>query len=65
MTVAVCNSLGAAGIKVEGEIMPLAVYSRLIGGSYNNMPIVTKGGLIGDEKALIKCIDYLLSKINN
>lgn len=63
VTVAVCNYLGAAGIKVEGEIMPLAVYSSLIGGSYSNMPIVTKGGLIGDEKALIKCVDYLLWKI--
>lgn len=64
VTVAVCNSLEASGIRVEGEVMPLAVYSKLIGGSYNNMPIVTKGGLIGDEKALIKCVDYLLSKIN-
>ncbi len=63
VTVSVCNSLGAAGIRIKNEIIPLAVYGSLIGGDYNDMPIVTKGGLVGDEKALIKCVDYLLTRI--
>ena len=29
------------------------------------MPIITKGGLIGDDKAIIKCVDYLLTKLSN
>ncbi len=31
---------------------------------YNNMPIITKGGLVGDADALIKCVEYLLTKIS-
>lgn len=65
VTVAVCNALGAAGIEVKDEVLPLAVYGRIIDGIYNNMPIITKGGLIGDEMAAIKCINYLLTKLSN
>lgn len=65
VTVAVCHALGSAGIEVKDEVLPLAVYGRIIKGNYNNMPIITKGGLIGNEKALIKCIDYLLTKLSN
>ncbi len=65
VTVAVCNSLRAAGIEVKDEVLPLAVYGRIIDGKYHNMPIITKGGLIGDERALIKCVSYLLTKLSN
>ena len=65
VTVAVCNLLGAAGIEVKDEVLPLAVYGRIINGKYDNIPIITKGGLIGDERALIKCVSYLLTKLSN
>ncbi|MDF2615633.1 MAG: type effector Hrp-dependent outer [Sedimentibacter sp.] len=65
VTVAVCNALGAAGIEVKDEVLPLAVYGRLMDGKFDNIPIITKGGLIGDEKSLIKCINYLLTKLSN
>ncbi|MGD9567691.1 MAG: four-carbon acid sugar kinase family protein [Sedimentibacter sp.] len=65
VTVSVCSSLGASAIEVKDEVIPLAVFGRLINGKYDNIPIVTKGGLIGDEKTLIKCIDYLFSKISD
>jgi uncharacterized protein YgbK (DUF1537 family) len=65
VTVAVCNTLGAAGIEVKDEVLPLAVYGRVIDGEFDNMPIITKGGLIGDEKTLIKCINYMLTKLSN
>lgn len=65
VTVAVCNALGCAGIEVKDEVLPLAVYGRLRKGKYNNTPIITKGGLVGDEKALIKCVNYLLTKLSN
>lgn len=65
VTVAVCNALGCSSIEVKDEVLPLAVYGRLRKGKYNNMPIITKGGLVGDEKALIKCVDYLLTKLSN
>lgn len=65
VTVAVCNALGAAAIEVKDEVLPLAVYGRIIGGTYNNIPVITKGGLVGDEKAIIKCINYMFTKLSN
>lgn len=65
VTVAVCKALGAAGIEVKDEVIPLAVYGRIIQGKYNGIPIITKGGLIGDEKSMIKCINYLMTKLSN
>ncbi|MGO1818110.1 MAG: four-carbon acid sugar kinase family protein [Senegalia sp. (in: firmicutes)] len=65
VTVAVSHVLGAVGIEVKDEILPLAVYGRIIEGKYPNTPIVTKGGLVGEEDALIRCVDYLHTKISN
>ncbi|MGO1527762.1 MAG: nucleotide-binding domain containing protein, partial [Senegalia sp. (in: firmicutes)] len=65
VTVAVSHVLSAVGIEVKDEILPLAVYGRIIEGKYPNTPIVTKGGLVGEEDALIRCVDYLHTKISN
>lgn len=65
VTVAVCKAIEATGIEVKDEVIPLAVYGRIIGGKYNALPIITKGGLIGDEKSMIKCINYLMTKLSN
>ncbi|MDF2591687.1 MAG: type effector Hrp-dependent outer [Clostridia bacterium] len=64
VTVAVCKELEAAGIAVKDEVLPLAAYGRIVKGKYNHMPIITKGGLVGDTSALTKCVDYLLTKIS-
>lgn len=64
VTVAVCKELGSAGISVKDEVLPLAAYGRIVQGKYDHMPIITKGGLVGDSHALIKCVDYLLTKIS-
>lgn len=65
VTVAVCHVLETVGIEVKDEILPLAVYGRIIEGKYPNTPIVTKGGLVGESDALIKCVEYLHTKISN
>lgn len=64
ITLAVMEELKGAGIEVKDEVLPLAVYGRLVGGDFSNTPIITKGGLIGDEDAIIKCSDYMLTKIS-
>ncbi|QUH28182.1 four-carbon acid sugar kinase family protein [Vallitalea guaymasensis] len=64
VTVAVCKELQSAGIEVKDEVLPLAVYGRIIKGQYENMPIITKGGLIGEIHAITKCVDYLLTKVS-
>ncbi|MGL5692620.1 MAG: four-carbon acid sugar kinase family protein [Peptostreptococcaceae bacterium] len=64
VTMEVMKNLCVEGIDIKDEIIPLAVYGRFIGGKYPNMPAITKGGLIGDQKTLSLCIDYLLTKIS-
>lgn len=64
VTEAICSKFKSIGIEIVDEILPLAVYGNIIKGIYNGMNIVTKGGLVGEEDALAKCIEYLQNKIN-
>lgn len=64
VTVAVCKELESAGIAVKDEVLPLAAYGRIVQGKYDHMPIITKGGLVGEANALTKCVDYLLTKVS-
>ncbi|WP_428770118.1 four-carbon acid sugar kinase family protein [Treponema sp. HNW] len=59
ITVAVCKKVKAAGIKLIGEVLPLAAYGELIGGIYGGLKIITKGGMAGDKDAMKKCIQYM------
>lgn len=61
VTAAVMTAVGAVGMEIEKEIIPLAVGGRLVGGRADGMPIVTKGGLIGDSGTAALCLDYLLA----
>lgn len=63
-TKAVLESLGAWGINIKGEVIPLAVFGTLAGGEFATLPIVTKGGLIGTDETLKLCIDYIYNKIS-
>ena len=61
VTAEVMRAVGAVGMEVEKEIVPLAVGGHLVGGGADGLPIVTKGGLIGDSSTAVKCIDYLVA----
>ncbi len=61
--VALCRSLGAKAEYPLEEVIPLAVYGKLAGGTKDGLPIITKGGMIGSEDALIRCRDYLYNRI--
>lgn len=56
---ALFGALRAEGMDVSGEIVPLAVRGTLVGGSAAGLPVITKGGLIGDEHCAIQCIRKL------
>lgn len=62
VTVAVARRLKALGFSVRNEVIPLAVYGRLIGGEFPELPMVTKGGFVGDASSVVTCIDYLFTK---
>lgn len=65
VTSSVCAVARAQGIKLIDEVLPLAAYGHFIGGYLHDIPVVTKGGMIGDKKALSDCVRYLSIKLSN
>lgn len=50
------------GIRLNEEIFPLIAHGYFIGGHFDGIPIVTKGGTAGELKAIYECVKYLESK---
>ncbi|MGO0604066.1 four-carbon acid sugar kinase family protein [Brevibacterium linens] len=59
VTAMVVRELGAMGMEIDKEIVPLAVGGRLVGGRADGLPIVTKGGLIGNAGTAVECLEFL------
>ncbi|MBR8743038.1 four-carbon acid sugar kinase family protein [Nocardiopsis sp. MG754419] len=59
ITTAVLDALGVRVFEVRGEVLPLAVHGVLDGGPMDGVPVVTKGGLVGDDSALRACLAQL------
>lgn len=61
VTASVASITRAHGIELKDEILPLAAYGSFTGGHLDGLPVVTKGGMIGDKKALYTCMNYMIS----
>ena len=59
VTAEVLDGLGGVGIEIHGEVVPLATSGTVVGGPAAGLPIVTKGGLVGDTDTAIVCLDAL------
>lgn len=59
ITAAVLHHLDGQGLEVEDEVIPLAVAGEIVSGPYAGLPMVTKGGLIGDTETTVLCLDRL------
>jgi uncharacterized protein YgbK (DUF1537 family) len=59
VSAALVGALGAEGFAVETEVQPLAVAGRLVGGPHEGLPFAAKGGLIGDARAAVDCVEHL------
>ncbi len=55
----VLAALGARGVRPTAEVEPLAVRGVLVGGRWSGLPVVTKGGLVGDDDTLVRCVEQL------
>ncbi|CAK7056283.1 MAG: D-erythronate kinase [Desulfovibrio sp.] len=64
VTVSTIRQLGGQGFSVRDQVIPLAVYGHLLGGKAPDMPMITKGGFVGDTGSLVYCIEYLFAKIS-
>ncbi|MDQ4051908.1 MAG: four-carbon acid sugar kinase family protein [Actinomycetota bacterium] len=51
--------LAADGLDVTDEVVPLAVGGTFVGGPWSGLPVVTKGGLVGDGDTTIRCLEFL------
>lgn len=63
ITVSICRKLDASGIRLLGEVLPLAAYGTILGGNYDGLKVVTKGGMVGNGSAMRDCITYLKEKL--
>lgn len=63
--VSITKRLKGNGVVLKDEVEPLAVYGKLVGGLSDGLPIITKGGFVGNDDTLIHCIDYLVTKISS
>jgi len=59
VTAAVLAELGSHGLEISDEVVPLAVSGSLVGGPWDGLQIVTKGGLVGDTTTTVTCVDHL------
>lgn len=60
ITASLCSVSSATGIKLKDEVRPLIAYGQFIDGHLDGMPIITKGGMAGDKKAMYKSFQHLL-----
>lgn len=59
IAVSLLQRLGALGVDVRDEVMPLAVYGHLIEGELPNIKVVTKGGMVGGRDAILHCLNKM------
>ncbi|MCB0626655.1 MAG: four-carbon acid sugar kinase family protein [Saprospiraceae bacterium] len=62
-TIAVFRRLGAVGLVLERDVLPLVAYGHLMGGRFEGMPVVTKGGTAGDRDATKVCARFLRDEL--
>ncbi|NGN67927.1 four-carbon acid sugar kinase family protein [Streptomyces sp. A7024] len=59
VSAALFAELGALGLDVEEELVPLAVAGSFVAGPWAGLPVVTKGGLVGDAGTTLACVAHL------
>ena len=62
VTAALCAVSNAEAIGLQDEVLPLAAYGHFIGGTFDGIPVVTKGGMVGDKYSIYKCVRFLTNK---
>ena len=53
------NRTDAEGIQLLKQVIPLCVYGKIVGGRFDGIPIITKGGMIGNDDAYEQIKNFL------
>jgi uncharacterized protein YgbK (DUF1537 family) len=56
---ALLEALDVHSLEIEGEVQPLVVTGRVHGGRWDRLPVITKGGMVGDDRAVTAAIGRL------
>lgn len=64
VTAALLAELGSHGLEISDEVEPLAVAGSVVGGPWDGLQVVTKGGLVGDARTTIACLDHLRRQVD-
>lgn len=59
VAVAVCQGLGANALWLGGEIYAGQPWALLAGGALPGLPVATKAGSFGGDRAMIACVEHL------
>lgn len=60
--VSVCRQLGVECIELIGYVIPQVDVGRLVGGKYDKMPIIAKGGLTGSKDTAVDIVNRLFKE---
>ncbi|MCL4516801.1 MAG: four-carbon acid sugar kinase family protein [Firmicutes bacterium] len=59
VTVEVLRALGSHGLEMRDQVAPLVAYGTIFDGPYPGLPVVTKGGMVGDRTTTVEAVRYL------
>lgn len=63
ITAAIHRAAGTVGLRLFTEVVPLAGYGIAMGGTLEGHAFISKGGMVGDENAMVTCVKYLQEHI--
>lgn len=61
VTASLCSIGNVEGIKLTDEVLPLIAYGQFVGGYFHGIPLVTKGGMAGDKRAIYTSVKHLMT----
>lgn len=63
ITAAINARFQTLGLRLFDEVVPLGGYGELVGGRFPGLKFISKGGMVGDDSAMITCVRYLKEKL--
>lgn len=63
ITAAIHRRAGTIALRLLEEVVPLAAFAQISGGAMDRMYCVSKGGMVGDEHAMVTCVSYLQNQL--
>lgn len=64
ITLSFLHNTEADGIHLLNQVMPLCVYGKIVGGRFDGLPLITKGGMIGEHDAYSEIKEFFMEVDN-